>query len=220
MKPVKQAIKNHDIVYFIHTQDDKYLCCSNFARARKSDIFLKKRKNETDLDHIFDGLWEIEEVKTIEEKIDKHDDALNKTRSPNPKKTHLGGNLSPSINLSNNKFGGMLGVDHAFLAQTVTPNLQTGALGVGMITDEEETTTKSKSKKKYIIRHLVSGRIMFITDGLMIKVETPAPDKKQKPVLLESVDSNLSDGALVQFAYKKTVDSDERGKMKWAKYFL
>jgi hypothetical protein len=32
MKPVKQAIKNHDVVYFIHTKDDKYLCCSNFER--------------------------------------------------------------------------------------------------------------------------------------------------------------------------------------------
>ncbi len=45
MKPNKQNIKNHDIVYFIHTKDDKYLCCSNFKRGRKSDIFLKMRKN-------------------------------------------------------------------------------------------------------------------------------------------------------------------------------
>lgn len=32
MKPNKQNIKNHDIVFFIHTKDDKYLCCSNFKK--------------------------------------------------------------------------------------------------------------------------------------------------------------------------------------------
>jgi hypothetical protein len=55
MKINKSNIKNHDIVYFIHTKDDKYLCCDNFAPK----TFLKKRKNESDLTHIFDGLWEI-----------------------------------------------------------------------------------------------------------------------------------------------------------------
>ena len=57
----KQRIRNHDIVYFIHTEKDQYVCPSNFA----SQIFLKKRLGESDLTDIFDGLWEIEEMKTI-----------------------------------------------------------------------------------------------------------------------------------------------------------
>jgi hypothetical protein len=92
---------------------------------------------------------------------------LGKTRSPNAKKNHLGSSINPQIHIQGPKGsgGGLLTVaDRAFLAQTVNPHLQTGALGVGMIMDEEETTTKSKTpKKKYIIRHLISGRIMFIT---------------------------------------------------------
>lgn len=79
------------------------------------------------------------------------------------------GQIGSSMNISMNRLG-LPSNDNAFLQQTVTPNLQTGALGVGMLNDEEETTTKSKSKKKYIIRHLISGRIMFITDGHMVKV--------------------------------------------------
>ena len=55
MKPNKAEIKNHDIVYFIHTKDDKYLCPNNFL----NDVFLKKRKGESDIEQIFDGLWEI-----------------------------------------------------------------------------------------------------------------------------------------------------------------
>lgn len=47
-------IRNHDIVYLIHTKDDKYLCPNNF----KKQVFLKKRKGD-DLLEIFDGLWEI-----------------------------------------------------------------------------------------------------------------------------------------------------------------
>ena len=61
MKPNKTEIKNHDIVYFIHTKDDKYLCPNNFV----SDVFLKKRKGESDIEQIFDGLWEIEERKEV-----------------------------------------------------------------------------------------------------------------------------------------------------------
>jgi len=41
MKINKQKIRNHDIVYFIHTKDDKYMCPNNFT----SEVFLKKRKN-------------------------------------------------------------------------------------------------------------------------------------------------------------------------------
>ena len=63
MKVNKVRIHNHDIVYFIHTQKDQYVCPS----TTKPQVFLKKRKNETDLTDIFDGLWEIEEVKTVEE---------------------------------------------------------------------------------------------------------------------------------------------------------
>lgn len=73
------------------------------------------------------------------------------------------------MNISANRLGFPLN-DNAFLQQTVTPNLITGALGVGMLADEEETITKNKSKKKYMIRHLISGRIMIITEGLMVKV--------------------------------------------------
>lgn len=39
MKPNKQIIRNHDIVYLLHTKDDKYLSPDNFTE----DIFLKKR---------------------------------------------------------------------------------------------------------------------------------------------------------------------------------
>ena len=39
-------------VYKRQLKDDKYLCCSNFKRPRKSDIFLKKRLNEPDQNHI------------------------------------------------------------------------------------------------------------------------------------------------------------------------
>jgi hypothetical protein len=133
---------------------------------------LKKRKNETDLNHIFDGLWEIEEIKVAEEKIDKHEDALSKSRTPNAKKNQLGISMSPSINIQHPKgaSGNLSLADQAFLAQTVNPHLQTGALGVGIVADEEESTTKTKPKKKYIIRHLISGRIMFITDNLIVKV--------------------------------------------------
>jgi len=45
------------------------------------------------------------------------------------------GSLGPSINMAGNKLN-LPTMDHAFLAQTVTPNLQTGALGVGMMVDE------------------------------------------------------------------------------------
>lgn len=43
---------------------------------------------------------------------------------------------------------------------------------------------------------------MFINEGFLIKVETPTRRRSQKPILLESVDSNLVDGALVQFTHK------------------
>lgn len=36
--------------------------------------------------------------------------------------------------LSNNKLG-LPPMDHAYLAQTVTPNLQTGTLGAGFVND-------------------------------------------------------------------------------------
>ncbi len=44
--------------------------------------------------------------------------------------------LGPSINITGNKLG-LPSIDHAFLAQTVTPNLQTGTLGAGFVNDEE-----------------------------------------------------------------------------------
>ena len=53
MKVNKVRIRNHDIVYFIHTQKDQYVCPS----TSKPRVFLKKRKDETDLTDIFDGLW-------------------------------------------------------------------------------------------------------------------------------------------------------------------
>jgi hypothetical protein len=65
---------------------------------------------------------------------------LGKTRSPNPKKNQLGLSTNPQINIQGPKGpgGSLLNVaDRAFLAQTVNPHLQTGALGVGMIMDEE-----------------------------------------------------------------------------------
>lgn len=45
MKPNKTEIRNHDIVYFMHTKDDKYLCPNNFT----SEVYLKKRKGEPDI---------------------------------------------------------------------------------------------------------------------------------------------------------------------------
>lgn len=55
MKINRQAIKNHDIVYFIHTENEQYICPDNFC----TKIFLKKRLEEIDIFDIFDGLWEI-----------------------------------------------------------------------------------------------------------------------------------------------------------------
>ena len=66
MKINRQQIKNNDIVYFIHTEKDQYICPDNFG----TQIFLKKRLDEPDQSDIFDGLWEIEEIKTIEDKAE------------------------------------------------------------------------------------------------------------------------------------------------------
>ena len=52
-KPNKQIIRDHDIVYLLHTKDDKYLSPNNFDH----DILLKKRLEVTDANFIFDGLW-------------------------------------------------------------------------------------------------------------------------------------------------------------------
>jgi len=62
---------------------------------------------------------------------------LSKSRTPNPKKTLLSqmGQFNSSMNISANRLGFPIS-DNAFLQQTVTPNLQTGALGVGMLNDE------------------------------------------------------------------------------------
>jgi hypothetical protein len=101
MKINKQRIRSHDIVYFIHTEKDQYVCPSNFT----SQIFLKKRLGESDLEDIFDGLWEIEEIKTIEERPE--DAVLGKSKSPSRKEPRDPnkklGNLSnlapPTMNL-------------------------------------------------------------------------------------------------------------------------
>lgn len=45
------------------------------------------------------------------------------------------GQFNSSMNISANRLGFPIS-DNAFLQQTVTPNLQTGALGVGMLNDE------------------------------------------------------------------------------------
>ena len=55
---------------------------------------------------------------------------------------------------------------------------------------------------------------MFINENQIIKVENSQKRRNQKPILLESVDSNLVDGALVQFAHKATIDR------KIVKYYL
>lgn len=44
------------------------------------------------------------------------------------------GQINSSVNISANRLGFPVS-DNAFLQQTVTPNLQTGALGVGMLND-------------------------------------------------------------------------------------
>jgi hypothetical protein len=83
MKVNRQKIRNHDIVYFIHTENDQYIVPHNFS----NQIFLKKRIDEPDQTDIFDGLWEIEEIKTIDEKTDDPSMAKSKTpsRKDNPK---------------------------------------------------------------------------------------------------------------------------------------
>jgi len=53
MKINRQKIRNHDIVYFIHTENDQYIVPHNFGLQ----IFLKKRIDEPDQTDIFDGLW-------------------------------------------------------------------------------------------------------------------------------------------------------------------
>jgi hypothetical protein len=53
IKANRQVIRDHDIVYLLHTKDDKYLSPSNFSKS----IILNKRIEATDPDNIFDGLW-------------------------------------------------------------------------------------------------------------------------------------------------------------------
>jgi hypothetical protein len=55
LKASKQVIRNHDIVYLLHTKDGKYLCPTNFSDI----VLLNKRIGATDPEYIFDGLWEI-----------------------------------------------------------------------------------------------------------------------------------------------------------------
>jgi hypothetical protein len=88
----KQRIRNHDIVYFIHTEKDQYVCPSNYT----SQIFLKKRLGESDLTDIFDGLWEIEEVKTLEDKPEEV--ALGKSKSPSRKEPRDPGKKMGTLN--------------------------------------------------------------------------------------------------------------------------
>lgn len=57
LKANRQIIRDHDIVYLLHTKDDKYLSPNNFS----TKIILNKRIDAADSDFIFDGLWEIEE---------------------------------------------------------------------------------------------------------------------------------------------------------------
>ncbi len=69
---------------------------------------------------------------------------------------------------------------------------QQGAVEVGNIL-ESEKLNKSKTKKKYLIRHLISGRIIVITNEEVVKVEKVEQPRRnifdrgssnQKPILL------------------------------------
>jgi hypothetical protein len=53
LKTNRQLIKDHDIVYLLHTKDDKYLSPNNFDDS----IILNKRIGAADPQNIFDGLW-------------------------------------------------------------------------------------------------------------------------------------------------------------------
>lgn len=215
MKVNKQKIRNHDIVYFIHTERDQYMCPSNFT----SQVYLKRRLGEADLTDIFDGLWEIEEIKMVE---DKTEETLGKSKPPSrkaevikePSKKLFGnlGNLMPSTN----------NLSHTFLTQTVGNPMHEGQVRAGYAggsTEAEEEGEKNKPKKeKYILRHLASGRLLFVSEDLRRVELEECLGPHKKPILLESIDNKLEDGALVQFSHK-TKDSTG-AKVKYPKYFL
>lgn len=56
LKP-KELICNHDLVYFLHTKDNKYM----LPNINHPGVYLKKIKDEEVLGDFFDGVWEIEE---------------------------------------------------------------------------------------------------------------------------------------------------------------
>jgi len=164
MKINKQKIRNHDIVYFIHTEKDQYMCPSNFT----SQVLLKKRLEESDQTDIFDGLWEIEEVKTVEE---KSDEIPLKSKAPSRK-------LDGIRDVSQKRFGNINSLmpipgkdlSHTYLTSTVGNPMMEGQVRAGFSggTDEveEEGDKGSKKKDKYILRHLASGRIIYVSDDL------------------------------------------------------
>lgn len=124
MKIKREAIKNHDVVYFIHTENDQYICPDNFG----PQIFLKKRLEESDQADIFDGLWEIEEIKTIERKME---DIVSIVKSKSPSRKDAGKE-------GGKKFGNMLQVGgnisnlgDTYLTATVGHQMSEGQFGAG-----------------------------------------------------------------------------------------
>jgi hypothetical protein len=164
MKINKQKIRNHDIVYFIHTEKDQYMCPSNDT----SQVFLKKRLGESDLTDIFDGLWEIEEIKTVE---DKTDDILGRSKAPSRRTDVI-------KEASQKRFGNMNSLmptapnnlSHTYLMTTVGNLMVEGQVRAGYAGGadevEEEGEKGNKKKDKFILRHLASGRIIYVSDDL------------------------------------------------------
>lgn len=88
MKTNRQLIKDHDIIYLLHTKDDKYLSPSNF----NDSIILNKRIEAADPENIFDGLWE------IEERPESQEEGENLGRSKIPNKKSAANLLSATYN--------------------------------------------------------------------------------------------------------------------------
>lgn len=49
----KTLITSHDLVYFLHTQDNKYLV----PRLNSNGVYLKKIKDDEGRGDFYDGIW-------------------------------------------------------------------------------------------------------------------------------------------------------------------
>ena len=71
------------------------------------------------------------------------------------------------------------------------------------LNESEDISTNKIAHEKYIVRHLMSGRILYASrSNDTVQLDTFSRDSPNKPVLFECVDSTLTQGALVNFNVK------------------